>query len=125
MATPVALDENRPLQLGEQAEERPACDLGLGHENHRRERGDDRNVEPGGVIGDDQQRTRGDWRAGEAHADAEQAADEAMIEHRNAPAQRPLETDRGPLKRHQRERHQHEHRSDGNQAQHRGCFTLR
>ena len=59
-----------------------------------------------------------DRRAGHAHADAEQAADEAVIEDRDAPAQRALERDREPLQRHQRQRHQRKHHDDDDHAQH-------
>ena len=54
----------------------------------------------------------------DAHADAEQAAQEAVIDDRDAPPQRALQRDREPLQRHQRQRDQREHRDDENQAQH-------
>ena len=70
------------------------------------------------MIGDDQQRAGVDRRAGRAHAHAEQAADEAMIENRNAPPQRTLERDRKPLHRHQRKRDQCKHQKNDDHAQH-------
>src|SRR5437879_2972406 len=44
------VDEHRALQLGEQPEHRPARDLVLGDERHRRHRRDHGNIEPGAGI---------------------------------------------------------------------------
>ena len=54
----LAVDEHGALQPGEQAEQRPARDFALGDEHDGRERGEHVDVEPGHVIGDDQQRRR-------------------------------------------------------------------
>ncbi len=52
----LALDEYRALQLGEPSEQRPARDLVLGDKHHWCDRGDDDDVEPRDVVGQDQQR---------------------------------------------------------------------
>ncbi|GLV85631.1 hypothetical protein Slala03_53200 [Streptomyces lavendulae subsp. lavendulae] len=51
---PVAFDEQGPRPGGEGAEHRPGPDLALGQHPGRQDRRDERDVQPGDVVGDDQ-----------------------------------------------------------------------
>jgi hypothetical protein len=90
----LAVDEHRALKPRQQTEQRPGPDLALGDKHHRGAGGQHRDVEPGDVIGGDQQVSLGEPRADLANAHAQQRADDAVIEHRDAAAQRPLEPQR-------------------------------
>ncbi len=97
------LDEDGALQLGQPAEERPSGDLRLGDERSRQERSEHLYIEIGGVVGDDQHRARLRQAAADAHPDAENAADEAVIGHGQAARQGQPEHDRNSLNRQQRD----------------------
>ena len=76
---PRAIDEYRPLQPRQRGDERPGADLLLGDERNRRDGRQHGNIEPCGVIGDEQHRPIAHDRAVEVDADAEQAADLAVV----------------------------------------------
>ena len=94
-----AVDEDGSLQLREQAEQRPAGDLALGDEFQRRDRAQRQNVDPRGMVGDEQKRPLGRGRAAHAHMNAEHVENEAVIEVRNPAPERQAELDRDPLQR--------------------------
>src|SRR3546814_5776223 len=75
----LAVDEDRALQLRELAEERPLRDLRLGDERPRNEGAVDRDVEIGGMVGDEQRRPCARAAAEHLEADAEQAAADPEI----------------------------------------------
>ena len=90
-----AVDEDCALQLGEPAEQRPARDLGLGHEAAAHQGAQDLDVEVGGVVGHDQQRLVPGDATAHVQPYAEDAANQAVV---------PLgETDRCP----RTDRHEH------------------
>src|SRR3984957_10506453 len=70
------------------------------------------------MVRHDEQRMRADPIADLADADAEHPAHEAMIETRNAPAQRPFEVHREPLHRDQHKAHDGDDSERIDRAQH-------
>ncbi len=80
LLAPFALDEDRTLKLGEPSEHRPAGDLVLGDKHHRCDRGDDNDVEPRDMVGQDQQRLVGRTLPDLLDANTDDGADGAMIQ---------------------------------------------
>jgi hypothetical protein len=66
-----AVDEYGALQFGEQAEQRPACDFALGDEDHRQHRTQHHDVEPGRMIGNQEERPLGRRQSAHLHAQAQ------------------------------------------------------
>lgn len=58
-ADPVAFDVDGAGLPGQRSEDRPAADVALGQHPGRQDRGDERDVQPGDVVGDDQPATPG------------------------------------------------------------------
>ena len=81
----MAVDEDRALQPGQPAEERPSGDLALGDEAHRADRAQHADVEPGHVVRRDEKRPLGGQRPLDRDPDAEQPAEEAMVAHGQGP----------------------------------------
>ena len=114
----LTIDEDRPLQLRKPAEDRPAGHFLLGDEHRGRQRGDDEDVQPRGVIGENKQRLVLRALADLADADADQRAEDAMIDVRHAPLQRQPEDDADQLKRQQQQRENREGEEDEKAADH-------
>src|SRR6185437_5954466 len=74
-----ALDEDRALQLGEPAEDRPLRDLGLRDEAALDAGAEDRDVEIGGVVDGKERRPVARRRAADLERDAENSAAQPVI----------------------------------------------
>ena len=118
---PRAIDEHRALQSRQRGDERPGADLLLGDERHRRHGRQHRDVEPRRVIGDEQHRPVARNRAVDVNADAEQAADLAMVPMRKGARAAGPKRSSSACTRHQRhgqgeERRQHRPAAQGADA---------
>ncbi len=102
-AAHLAVDKDAALHPGEPAVHRPARDLGLGDEARRQQRTQGRDVEIGDVVGDVERRPQRRRLAEPPHADAEEAAADAVVEAREGDRPRPLQEEADSLHRHQRQ----------------------
>jgi hypothetical protein len=123
----VAVDEDGALELGEEAEDRPAGNFGLGDEGKRlgdaAEHGD---VEPGRMVGRHQHR-RGRGIADHRHPHADHAPGQPLPSHRQVGGHLPAAPDRDQLERHDDEGEdtEDEYRLDeADGARHRPALSL-
>ncbi len=85
-AQPVAVDEQHSAARGQRARHRPPPDLGLGQHPGRADGGQQRDVQPGDVVGDEQQ-PAGGRRGGAGHPDPHPGRpDDGPAPARTAPA---------------------------------------
>ena len=84
------IDENDALQSRQPAAQRRGADLLLGQERHRLDRGENRNIEPGDMIGDDQPGRAAAGAPVNAHAYAERRAEQAIERGRRPTAGAPV-----------------------------------
>jgi hypothetical protein len=77
-----AVDEDRALQLGEQAGHRPGRDLGFGDEGERADAAENWDVEPGDVVGEDERRRARGRTAFDLYPNAEQLQEQPVKELR-------------------------------------------
>ena len=116
LGAPGAVDEDRALQARQRPEHGPAGDFRLGDEGDRQDAAEKGDVEPGEVIGGDQQRR---LRRRPDHLDAE--ADHPPGDPLPIPGQprrqRPAAPRRQDLQRHEQERHGAEDDDDRAEAQ--------
>jgi hypothetical protein len=112
--TRVAIDEDRVLHAGEQAEARPAGDLRLGDKAEGTPRTKDQNIRPGHMIGDKKPRRPAARSAALDNAQTQNGAKRAADEDGDATAHGPIEPSRQGLKR--RDESQHDSEDDSEQS---------
>ena len=95
----LAVDVDDALHGDERAAGRMVADLLFGEKTHRLERTEDRNVEPGDMVGDDQLLRLDGEVAVQPHPDAEPGAKQALEPDRRPPADAPAESLRDPPRR--------------------------
>ncbi len=106
--SPVAVDEDGALCARQESDDRPARDLLLGDEGDWGDRREDRNVEPGIVVGEKQQRTIFRGLSSHRDANAHKEADEALPKLRDPHRRAAADPDREDV-----ERQQHRERERG------------
>ncbi len=118
LMTGLPVDENGPLQSCQPAEHRPSRDFALGHKHHRRQRGDDADVEPGHMVGQDQRGRARRAPADLANPHPDQRAENAVVKMRDHPLQPRLECQPDQLQRQQQQRDDDKGQCDEDDADH-------
>ena len=119
-----AVDEHRALHARRDADQRPAGDLALGDKGDGRKRADHHDVGPGHMVRHIEHGAAAHRRADDAHADAQDRAQHAVIVGRDEAPAGQTELAEQPLQRDQDRRHGEEEHRDQERADHK-CFFLR
>ncbi|HMN87043.1 MAG TPA: hypothetical protein PKA74_13770 [Bauldia sp.] len=111
-----AVDEDRPLQAGERAEDRPAGDLGLGDEGDGQDAAEGGDVEPRDMVRRDEER-RLRRRADHRDAEADHAAGDPLPDPWQRRGEAPVAPRRENLQGHEEEGQRSEHADEDGEAE--------